>query len=90
MIVPTITHVILTAVSEATLLFSSNRGGDYSNLFTVALDGTNLSRLTQGVSNFFAAGWSPNGNWEIYTMNADGNDPRNLTNDPAGDQYPFI
>src|SRR4029077_20468146 len=25
------------------------------------------------------------GNWEIYAMNADGSDPRNLTRDPGND-----
>ncbi len=28
------------------------------------------------------------GNWEIYTMNSDGTDLRNITNDPADDTDP--
>jgi TolB protein len=29
------------------------------------------------------------GNWEIYTMAADGSGVKNLTQDPADDQMPF-
>jgi len=28
------------------------------------------------------------GNWEIYVIDADGNNPRNLTNNPADDVFP--
>jgi TolB protein len=31
---------------------------------------------------------SRDGNWEIYVMEADGANPRNLTNHPANDRYP--
>jgi len=30
------------------------------------------------------------GNYEIYIMDADGKNPRNITNNPADDRYPSV
>ena len=61
-------------------------------------DGTGQQRLaTQGAQ----PGWSPDGqkiafmsvrdgSWEIYTMNVDGSQQRNLTRTPVGNERSFV
>jgi TolB protein len=79
------------------LLFSSNRGNtdpeDY-DIYAMNADGSGLARITHGPEVDTYASWSPDGkrivtrrviqgNNEVFVMNADGSEPRNLTNDPA-------
>ncbi len=55
-------------------------------------DGSDQKRLTHDVPDAFGSAWSPNGRiiahssfseGEIFTINLDGSDSRNLTNDPS-------
>jgi Tol biopolymer transport system component len=82
----------------ARILFSSNRGkpdaADY-DLYEMAADGSALKRLTSGPEVDTYASWSPDGrtiltrrvidggNNEVFLLDADGSNPRNLTNDAA-------
>lgn len=78
--------------------FNSDRDENVE-IYTVNVDGSNLTRLTN--SPFFdgAPDWSADGkqiafltdrdgNAEIYTMDASGNNLTNLTNNPYDDTYP--
>src|SRR4051812_3373217 len=84
------------------IAFASNRG--FQNpfgmeIYTIAPNGSKLTRLTDtGRSNHDPA-WSADGtkiaftsdrdsNAEIYVMNADGSGQTNLTNDPGWDDWP--
>lgn len=82
----------------ARVLFSSNRGkadvADY-DLYEMAADGSALKRLTSGPEVDTYASWSPDGktivtrrvidgeNNEVFLLDADGSNARNLTRDPA-------
>lgn len=82
----------------ARILFSSNRGktdpADY-DLYEMAADGSALKQLTSGPEVDTYASWSPDGktiltrrvidggNNEVFLLDADGSNPRNLTNDAA-------
>ena len=79
------------------IVFSSDRGGDYDDLYLIDLDGANLVRLTEGESNSFAGPFSPNGQQivytyfglttsDIYVIDADGNGQTNLTGLPDSDE----
>jgi TolB protein len=82
------------------ILFSSNRGGDYQDLYLLEIGMGEITRLTQGDSNTFPGPFSPNGKQILFTgfglthsyvglMNADGSDPVNLTNQPdVDDAFP--
>lgn len=61
-------------------------------------DGTNLHTIIDDKVSVYPT-WSPdgsriaferlvNGNFEIFVMNGDGTDQRNITNDPADDRWP--
>lgn len=60
---PTLAPAATATASDGggTLLFSSNRGGVYADLYVMNLNGSGVIRLTQGNSNFFAGPWSPDG-----------------------------
>jgi Tol biopolymer transport system component len=78
------------------ILFSSNRGGDYQDLYLQEIGSGEISNLTQGDSNTFPGPFSPDGKQIVFTgfgltssyvgvMNADGSDPVDLTNLPDVD-----
>jgi Tol biopolymer transport system component len=90
-----------TPIGGATaLLFSSNRSGDYQDLYLQEIGSGEITRLTQGDSNTFAGPFSPNGKKIVFTgfgltnsyvgvMNADGSDPVNISNqDKWSDGFP--
>lgn len=73
------------------ILFSSNRNGDYQDLYLQELGSGEITRMTQGDSSTFPGPFSPDGKKLLFTgfgltnsyvgvMNADGSDPVNLTN----------
>ena len=81
------------------ILFSSNRGNasaDDYDLYSMTKDGGDLVRLTSGPDVDTYGSWSPDGtrivtrrvlagtaNNEVFLLDADGSNARNLTNDPA-------
>jgi Tol biopolymer transport system component len=81
------------------IVFASNRAGDGRDLYLVNRDGSGEHRLTFGL---FARApqWSPSGdriafsvlgsdgNWDVYTVAADGSNLARLTTDPGRDDYP--
>jgi len=79
--------------------FSAPEGSCNYDIYTIDLDGSNPTRLTDHPTQDGFPDWSPDGtriafhsdrdgNWEIYTMNSDGTDLTNLTNAPALDGNP--
>jgi dipeptidyl aminopeptidase/acylaminoacyl peptidase len=81
--------------------FSSNRGGDFSHLYTVGLDGTGLAQLTSLAGDQYAPAWSSDGTHvvfsadtspsapdnDLWVVNADGSGLRDLTNTPDVAEY---
>jgi len=81
------------------ILFSSNRGNasaDDYDLYEMRADGTGVRRVTSGPDVDTYGSWSPDGkrivtrrvlagtrNNEVFVLDADGSNARNLTNDPA-------
>ncbi len=79
------------------VVFESKRDGNWE-IYTVGIDGENLTRITENEKTDRNADWSPggivfesqrDGNWEIYKSDPDGNNQINLTNDPKSDQKPI-
>jgi Tol biopolymer transport system component len=77
------------------LAFSSDRTGN-DEIWTVAIDGTGLTRLTDNSDGDWVPTWSVdgsrivfvadrNGDVDIWSMAADGTDQRDLTNSPGTD-----
>jgi Tol biopolymer transport system component len=79
--------------------FTSDRAGTYQ-VYLMNRDGSGVTRLTTGV-NEFAGGWSPDGarlaftgdvrtdrgtDREVFVIDADGSDPRQLTTSPGSDR----
>ena len=83
------------------ILFASNSGGVYKDLYLLEFASGETTRLTQGDSNYFPGPFSPDGKRIAFTgfgltssfvgvMNADGSGQVNLTNNAADDQYPYL
>ncbi|MEZ4669224.1 MAG: TIR domain-containing protein [Anaerolineae bacterium] len=81
------------------IAFASNRDGNWEIYTMNAVDGSELTRLTNDEADDDTPAWSPDGtqiafatkregNWEIYQMDSSGNNLVNRTNNPADDQYP--
>jgi Tol biopolymer transport system component len=80
------------------IVFTSNRVGN-PQIYAFDADGANLQRLTQTTSNDNFPLWAPDGqhisfisdrnagNWDIWLMNLDGSDPRQLTNVPGAYEH---
>jgi len=80
------------------IAFSSNRDGN-SEIYSMNVNGTAQTRLTNDAANDSHPAWSPDGtriafntdrdgNNEIYVMNANGGEPTRLTINPASDSQP--
>jgi Tol biopolymer transport system component len=75
------------------LVFASNLGGNANfDIYTMGLDGGQLTRIVGDSGGDFAPSWSPTGNkvafqakrsaetgWDIYVVNVDGSNERNIT-----------
>jgi Tol biopolymer transport system component len=79
------------------ILFSSNRGGYYDDLYVLDFTSKQVTRLTSGDSNTFPGSFSPDGSKLLFTgfglihsyvgvMNADGSNPVDLSNRPDVDE----
>lgn len=71
-----------------------------SEIYTINVDGSNLTNITNNAAADFGPNFSPDGlstvfttfrdgNSEIYRMNANGSNPVRLTNNTAGDSQPY-
>jgi Tol biopolymer transport system component len=80
------------------ILFSSNRGGVYDDLYLQDLTNSKVTRLTQGDSNTFPGPFSPDGNQILFTgygfvtsyvgkMNTDGTDPIDMTGNEVDEGF---
>lgn len=78
------------------ILFASNSGGVYKDLYFLEFASGETTRLTTGDSNYFPGPYSPDGKQIVFTgfgltssyvgvMNADGSEPVDLTNLPDVD-----
>lgn len=83
------------------VVFGSNRADGQRDLYVVNEDGSGLRRVTFDGDDYRerVARWSPDGsriafaalhdgNFDIYTMDANGGDRHRITTDPARDDYP--
>jgi TolB protein len=78
------------------VVFESKRDGNWE-IYTVGIDGENLTRITENDKDDRRADWSPggivfeskrDGNWEIYRSDPDGNNQVNLSNHEKTDSKP--
>jgi TolB protein len=97
--VPTINPLITPSASvsrEGALLFHSSRDGN-SEIYRVQANGTGLVNLTNDPGNDTFAAWSPDGKQiafisdrsgqeNLYVMNADGSNPRRLSDRQVRDK----
>jgi TolB protein len=79
------------------IVFESKREGNWE-IYTVGIDGENLTRITENDKTDRNAEWSPggiafetnrDGNYEIYRSDPDGNNQINLSNHAKGDHKPI-
>ncbi len=90
--------IIPTPLGGSTaILFASNRGGAYADLYLLDLTSSKITRLTQGDSNTFPGSFSPDGSQILFTgyglvhsyvgvMNAYGSEPHDLSQSPNTDE----
>jgi len=84
-----------------TIVFGSNRDAGQRDLYVVNEDGSGERRLTFDGDDYAerSASWSPdgtriayaaghNGNFDLYTIDANGGDRKRVTTDPQRDDYP--
>jgi TolB protein len=85
------------------IVFAAEAVGEASDIYTIASDGSNLTRLTDDPAIDTKPRWSPDGtqivfvskrdgdfNFEIYLMDADGSNPVRLTDNPGPDVDPIF
>lgn len=84
---------------DSRIAFTSNRDGN-AEIYTIAPDGTRLTRLTNSAASDGHPAWSPDGKqivfesnrdgrYQLYIMNADGTGVQRLTNSSGEDRYPI-
>lgn len=96
---PASTSITVTPAGGGTgqIIFYSNREGGADNIYILAADKSNLTRLTQGNANYFSGPFSPDGTRILFTgfglthsyvgvMNADGSGQADLSNHPDSDE----
>jgi Tol biopolymer transport system component len=78
------------------IAFASDRTGGAFDIYTMSMDGSGVTRLTTAQGHDFEPDWSPDGakivfssasgpdgDYEIMSMNANGSNQVNLTDDPS-------
>ncbi|MBK9169945.1 MAG: CehA/McbA family metallohydrolase [Bryobacterales bacterium] len=68
------------------ILYSSHRGGQFSNLYVLPVDGGEPYKLTFGEYDHFDAKWSPDGEWIVFIANEHGNSDMRLLRTFGGEQ----
>lgn len=87
-----------TSEPRGKIAFASDRDGNFQ-IYVMAPDGGEQTRLTNSTSDDLEPAWSPDGtklafvsnrdgNREIYVMNSDGSNQIRLTNNSASDLHP--
>ncbi|MEO7367074.1 MAG: DPP IV N-terminal domain-containing protein, partial [Gemmatimonadaceae bacterium] len=85
---------------ERKIAFYGPRNSVNSDIYLLDIRNNTVGRLTSNTSEEQTPMWAPDasriafatnrdGNFEIYSMNPDGKDQKNLTNDPGGDARPW-
>lgn len=85
------------------IVFAAQAAGEAPDIYTIASDGSNLTRLTDDPAIDTQPRWSPDGtqivfvskrdgnqNFEIYLMDADGSNLTRLTDNPGPDVDPIF
>ena len=72
----------------AAVLLTLGIGYHYSNRFELSSHAKDSSTMTAPGTGKVAFASNRDGNWDIWTMNPDGNNPVNLTRDVASDFHP--
>ena len=92
---------VLLGGETGTVYFDSNRNGTY-DIFRIKADGTEIKQITYGRNyNNVAPDLSPDGlkiaffsdrdgNYELYTMNENGDNEMRITSNPADDLNPIF
>jgi Tol biopolymer transport system component len=83
------------------VVFTSDRNGDTTEIWTANADGTAPVQLTHGPGrNQGSATWSPDGRWiafdsqgsdgttDIFVVESSGGQPRRITSDPSSEVHP--
>ena len=94
---PTPTPTPVPAPSSKRIIFYSDRDGN-REIYSIHIDGSSLTRITNNSSDDEDPRWSPNGskigfqskrdgNWEIYSMNSNGTNQTRLTTNSATDAH---
>jgi Tol biopolymer transport system component len=89
----------MQVVNAPKIVFGSVRNGGNHDIFSMDLDGSNQTRLTNNTAYDDQPKWSPDsnkivfmsdrgGNFDIYTMNADGSSQTRITTSFAADGFP--
>ena len=94
---PSITTTPPIETTNEQIIFYSNRGDGYDNIYMMEIGTANVTSLTQNQSNTFSGPFSPDGTHILFTgfglthsfvgiMNADGTGQMDLTNLPDSDE----
>ena len=94
---PTATPTPVPTSGSEMIIFYSDRDGN-REIYSIDVDGSNLTRITNNSSDDEDPRWSPDGskigfqskrdgNWEIYSMNSNGTNQTRLTTNSATDAH---
>lgn len=97
-------RTLAVSPEERRLAFAMDDGAQNWDLYTVAIDGTQLARLTSAQGNEMYPAWSPDGNYiifqstrddtsgqdytQLYTISADGSGEARVYSDAIDDRQP--
>ena len=94
---PSNTTVLSAEINNEQIVFYSNRGDGYNNIYILEVRTLDVTRLTQDQNNSFSGPFSPDGKQILFTgfgpthsyvglMNPDGSNLVDITNQPGSDE----